>query len=455
MAEKLSEPLIADDELQKAAAVRLHLLVCCIIMFSEGFYATQIFPYVSWMAEDLRGSAHSIGTYTGLLYTASSLGSLSTAYIWARASNHFGRKRCLIVGLSCNICTTLMIAFSTNYWGTVVLRLLSGLLNNNLSIVRTSLRETYAKAKESDTKAFSMLSVAFGASCVAGPSLGGLLYGLGYTPGDEIIQQWSLPMCTCTFLYIVSLSVVLKWLSDDACKVGATGTVASSDGPPPLLLRQGRFLLLLAMGGGHSYVFTGWELGYPLLARLPSDEGGEAWTTAQIGLTFLVGSVGLMSYCFFLYPVLAERIPVLSLWICQWILPVLAMPAFSRALPYLISINARSWIIQAVNYVTQLVVSVLLGSQFVSIQLMLNEHVAQEPNGASLLALANSYLVSTQGLVRAASPMATGSLFTLGRNLGLGVSLPFDHLSVIGLLCGIGCAVLYRRSAPTGMHGAT
>merc|ERR1719323_1165949 len=95
---------------------------------------------------------------------------------------------------------------------------------------------------------------------------------------------------------------------------GATHALQSTSAQTPGLLRDLRFVLLLIMGGGHSYIFTGWEIAYPLIARLPADESGENWTTADIGLTFLVGSVGLMLYSLAFYPALTKRLSVIRLW---------------------------------------------------------------------------------------------------------------------------------------------
>jgi len=260
----------------------------------------------------------------------------------------------------------------------------------------------------------------------------------------------------CTALYTGALIVVATCLQETAepqagwaspQKPRCTGGAAT-----PPLLRSRRFLLLLAMGGGHSYVFTGWELVYPLLARLQPCMGGEAWSTSEVGLTFLMGSLGLMCYSLLLYPRLAKRIPVLRLWVWQWALPLLVLPAFPRALGCLISagVPSRSLAVQLLNYCTQLVLSVLLGSEFISIQLLLNGYVAGEPDAKGTLALANSYLVSVQALVRALSPMFTGALFSVGVHggwPGSGVALPLDHLALVGLVCGVLCALGFGRPA--------
>jgi len=433
---------------RKQRRLTRQVALCCFVMFAEGFYATQIFPYVSAMTEELRGTTDLIGPYTGLLYTSQSAGMLISAYVWAAASNHYGRRRCLIFGVSFNIATSFLLACSTDYWITVFLRILAGLTNNNLSILRTSLREFFMQQGADDTTAFSMLSVAFGASSIAGPSVGGLLY-VKLPGAGALLPCWAPPFLLCMVLYCISLAVVVTWLPETANlehrnKQEAIIIEKNPNGGARRLLRETKFILLLVMAGGHSYIFTGWELVYPLFARLHAEAGGEEWLTSDIGLTFLVGSIGLMSYSLLVYPKVAKLMPTIRLWIWQWVPPIVIMPLFPRLVQYALShgFHHKGWIIRLLNFGSQLVVSILLGSKFISIQLLLNSYVAGQHE---LLALANGYLVSTQALVRAISPLSTGSLFTVGvHDHIIGPALPFDHLALAGLVCGVACALAFE-----------
>merc|ERR1712039_272098 len=110
--------------------------------------------------------------------------------------------------------------------------------------------------------------------------------------------------------------------------------------------------------------------------------------------------------------------------------------------------------VSMLNYGTQALLSVLLGSGFISIQLLLNSYVSKLPNSSGQLALANSMLVSVQALVRAISPMANGALFTLGLQVEgddplslVSRALPFDTLGLIGAISCIGCALAFERSS--------
>jgi len=450
--------------------LRKQVMISCFIMFAEGYYATQVFPYIASMAEDLRHSKESVGFYSGLLYTCQSIGNLATAVFWAKMSNKYGRRVCLLTGLAFNLCATVGIAVLQDYWLIFGLRLLSGLMNSNLSIMRTSLRESFSYEEEDDTSAFSMLSVAFGASSVCGPSIGGILYGsqLPFGLGDGWANPWTSPLLTCTALYTLCLVTTFSvmpetaFLTDQLVPIapgkqsnGRSGAVKSGSQPSDSknLLKDSRFLLLLIVGGGHSFTFTGWELAYPLVARVPADDDGEGWSTAEIGITFLVGSVGLMTYSLLLYPRIVRKVTVIRVWVYSWIIPLLIYPSFPRILTAVVSAGheTHGGMVNLLNYVAQLFISVLLGSGFISIQLMLNSYVASRPGARTALAVANSWMVSTQALVRAVSPMSTGALFTLGiqaENDGsafLSRSLPFDFLAVIGLVSCVLCALEFER----------
>ncbi|CAK0887656.1 unnamed protein product, partial [Prorocentrum cordatum] len=388
---------------------------------------------------------------------------LITAYIWASISNRRGRRICLLVGLLAGLCTTTVQAFCKSYWVVAGARFSAGLLNSNLSIMRTALRETFQHERSEDTWAFSTLSVAFSASCMAGPSLGGLMYGtsLPILEGD-MQNPWSASMLTCVFMYAFCFAFTWWRLPETAFLASKRGSSKRTEnvidehiGQP--LLHDVNFLLLLVMGGGHSYVFTGWEIVYPLIARLPLEERGEQWTAADIGVTFLMGSFFLCLYSLACYPRIAQRLPIVRFWCLSLVAPLLVMPAFPRLLTAICSAHEcaaedSSGLVSALNYGAQVCVSVLLGSGFISIQVILNNYVGVRPDGKSALALANSMLVSVQALVRAASPVVTGSLLVFGlgqedspERWGLSRSLPFDSLALVGLTACLLAALAFER----------
>jgi len=346
------------------------------------------------------------------------------------------------------------MAQTGDFWTALAVRFVSGLMNSNLALMRTALRESFHHEEAEDTWAFSTLSVAFGAASVAGPSLGGLLYGKTVPMLGEYQYPWTMPNLWSTVLYLLPLSVTALAMPETAFLqvaphlAGKTSLPRASTG----LMRNFNFVLLLIVGGGHSYVFTGWEITYPLIARIPAENFGEDWSTAQVGVTFLMGSFALMLYSLVIFPWIASKVRVIRIWILSWVLPIFIIPFFPRVLTYMCEVNASLLDVTLLNYGAQALISVLLGSGFISIQLLLNSYVSRLPNSSAQLALANSMLVSTQALVRAISPMANGALFTLGLQVedthpGAFVSraLPFDTLGVIAAIACVACAIVFER----------
>eukprot|EP00931_Biecheleriopsis_adriatica_P021382 TRINITY_DN13993_c0_g2_i2.p1 TRINITY_DN13993_c0_g2~~TRINITY_DN13993_c0_g2_i2.p1 ORF type:complete len:462 (+),score=77.40 TRINITY_DN13993_c0_g2_i2:28-1386(+) len=424
-----------DAQFHEDKRLRQHLTASCFIMFAGGFRATQLFPYASMMTQSLRASELDLGFWTGLMLTAQPLGMLPTANLWAHFSNIHGRRICLQLGLISNVVTLLLISFSSSYWTVVLLRFISGALDSTLAIMRTSLREAYQAARRDDTWGFSLIQVAFGASSVAGPALGGILYGQQQQfISSTQLQPWLVPYMLCTVLYVL-----------------AAGSSSDSKLVEASLLQRLPFLLLLIMCGGHSYVFTGWELAFPFLARLPLAENGEQLDAGEIGTTFLIGSLGLMAYTSCLYPKMVKQFSVLLIWTWSCALTVPIVVAFPRIVKIVSAEDIYDIsLFRLVNYLAQFSVSVLLGSGFTSIQLMINSYVSRLPNASHNLSLANGWLSSTQALVRAFSPSVTGALFAARySSFSLlkmeGCALSFDSLAAVLAICCVACALFYAK----------
>merc|ERR1712176_1727750 len=232
--------------------------------------------------------------------------------------------------------------------------------------MRTSLHEAFQAAGKDDTRAFSLVQVAFAASSVTGPALGGLLYAKQVTLGTWQWPPWFLPYILCICLYATAIVFTYCWLTETVDlrhtegikELESPGMTRGQSTDKFDLMHQTPFLLLLVMCGGHSYVFTGWELAFPFIAHLPIAEGGEELLPADIGAVFLVGSVGLIMYNLFAYTKLAQHFPVIDIWRWSLLMPVLVIMIFPRLLNELSSEDGpfRSVLVQFVNYASQFLV---------------------------------------------------------------------------------------------------
>merc|ERR1740138_1524284 len=129
-----------------------------------------------------------VSLYSGVLYSSYAFGQILSSTCWAKVSNVKGRRFCILFGVSISFFVSLSLALIANYWVFVLLRFVQGALNCSLFMVRTTLRELHSQRGLDSTKAFSRLQVAFGAASVAGPSLGGLLYG-----SVPMLHKWAPP----------------------------------------------------------------------------------------------------------------------------------------------------------------------------------------------------------------------------------------------------------------------
>lgn len=405
----------AEQELRRA------VLAASFVMFAEGFCATMTFPFASFMVQRLRGTDESLGIMTGLFFTAFPFGSLLTARMWGSAANRLGRRACLLVSLSFSTWLTFAIAICPVYEFIVMLQFLRGSLNCSLAMTRTCLRERVDELQGDEVWAFSVLQASFAASSVVGPAVGGFLYG--WPVNHDSILPWASPHIAAFGLYILAFTFSYAFVVETV-NLEVTSKEVS-------LFGHVSIIHLLIMVAGHSYVFTGFQVGYPLFAR----NSLEAWTSTRIGVAFLIGSVGLLFHTIFTYPAMVKRMGLSTFWSWSWIVCIIVLITFPRILNLLLTLgfDGKSSIIAVANWVPQLCISMFQGCNFTTLQLMMNRLISARDDAEHALPLANAWMVSMQALARAISPVMTGSLLAYP-TVCQGV-LAFDALAGIAALC--------------------
>mmetsp|Transcript_34948 Transcript_34948/g.62907 ORF Transcript_34948/g.62907 Transcript_34948/m.62907 type:complete len:481 (+) Transcript_34948:70-1512(+) len=409
--------------------VRNAVIAACAAMFVEGFYATVSFPFASFMVEDMRGREN-LGTMTGLFFTAFPIGSLLTAKRWGDTGNIIGRRNSLLISVSCQLVLTLGMAFCPIYEIMVFLRFLQGFTNCTLPMTRTTLRERIQQLEclDDEVRAFSLLQTAYAASVVSGPAIGGFLYGL---PAGTFILPWGTAHLLCVVFYCFSLLFNYMFMVETV-DLDVPNDLRRQSSREVKLSDDMSMIYYMLMVSGHSYVFTGWEVGYPLLARNKELQG---WSSAMIGITFLVGSIGLLLHTLFSYPIMVRSWGLGSVWSSSWLICIVVLIVFPRLVNQMLSMGyaGHSTEIIIANYVAQLFVSVLQGCNFTTLQFILNRLIAVRNDSEYALPLANGWSAALQAVARAISPSFTGTFMT-SESIFDG-NLSFDALAVIGILC--------------------
>ena len=93
-------------------------------------------------------------------------------------SDKYGRKPIVLCGVLGTIPATLAFGFSKSFLQALIARTVAGLLNGNVSAIRTMVADTVMETSH-QAKAFSIMPFIGNAGSILGPILGGL-----YPPGQ-------------------------------------------------------------------------------------------------------------------------------------------------------------------------------------------------------------------------------------------------------------------------------
>ncbi|KAI2617985.1 MFS general substrate transporter [Hypomontagnella submonticulosa] len=115
-----------------------------------------------------------ISEYSGLLVAAFPLAQFFVSLPWGRLSDAYGRRLSIVGGLFVSVVANIGFGFSRSFGSLLFWRVLAGLANGNVGIMRTVTAEVVRERKY-QTKAFLLLPLVFNAGMVASLALGGCL----------------------------------------------------------------------------------------------------------------------------------------------------------------------------------------------------------------------------------------------------------------------------------------
>lgn len=126
------------------------------------------------MIESFNVPTDQVAKWAGLTSASFSLSQCVTAIAWGRASDRFGRKPVILLGLFCTMIFTALIGFSKSLPWVLIMRSLQGACNGNVGIIRTMVAEL-VKEKELQPRAFSVMPLVWTIGSILGPTFGGAL----------------------------------------------------------------------------------------------------------------------------------------------------------------------------------------------------------------------------------------------------------------------------------------
>ena len=328
----------ARSDAEAAAATtplpRAALVVVFLIQISEAMNATVLFPFVVFMLRDFGVSERRLGALSGVVGATFFAGQVLSSYHWGRLADSVGCKRCLVLGSLGTALASGCFALSRSAGAAIGARLLCGLINGNIGVMKSFL--THATDETNRPAAFAVMPLGFGLGIVAAAEIGGALS----RPADRWPAvfgaffwrryKYALPLLVCAGFQLLTALFAQIVIADGGERTESYAAVDAGDGaaePAPLrpVWRQRKPLLSCAAYAFMASAQILFDELFPLYAR-----GCLGWRPASIGaflsysgLSVFVGAL--------LSPRLIRRTSTMTMFfVCNGLsLPLgLALPLF-------------------------------------------------------------------------------------------------------------------------------
>lgn len=155
------------------------LFVLTLARLSEPLTQTSLGSYLFYQLQSFDPSLpdSTISSQAGIIQAAFPFAQFLTAMLWGRFADspHGGRKKAICIGLLGTMCSILGFGFSHSFGMAVAFRLLGGVLNGNIGVMRTMISEII-KEKKYQSRAFLLLPMTFNIGVIIGPILGTTIF---------------------------------------------------------------------------------------------------------------------------------------------------------------------------------------------------------------------------------------------------------------------------------------
>ncbi|KAG0140126.1 hypothetical protein CROQUDRAFT_111285 [Cronartium quercuum f. sp. fusiforme G11] len=312
------------------------LAIICIMRFTEPISFTVIFPFINQMLEDLKITPDRtrIGFYAGLIESLFAFAQLCTALYWGRLSDRIGRKPVILLGLFGLAVSVITFGLQSSLTGLIVTRALAGMMNGNIGILRSVIREITDHTNHAQALAFLPLCYALGG--IMGPLLGGYLaqpatqYPALFGSSDFLkAYPYALPGIAAGLFNLCAILLGLFYLEESlpSKQLANRQTVLIAQTQLNLQLQQpqpgqatitsllDRNLLGILLSFFIINLQTAaWNSLIPLFAYTRIEDGGLSLSLDQIGFCLSLNGLGLLIVQVFIFPSLQRRFGPLALY---------------------------------------------------------------------------------------------------------------------------------------------
>ncbi|KAK3305581.1 major facilitator superfamily domain-containing protein [Chaetomium strumarium] len=166
-----------------------------LVRATEAIAWSSIFPYAYYMIESFEVLEHDIAFYAGALVGVFTFGEFLTNIVWARVSDHIGRKPTLMIGTLCSLIAALSLGLSRSVAMAIASCAFGGLFNPNVGLHEHFLSLPLSHLSGED---------------LFGPVLGGLLA----KPVASYPYPYLLPNLVVGLLQILTLLLTFMFLQE-------------------------------------------------------------------------------------------------------------------------------------------------------------------------------------------------------------------------------------------------
>ncbi len=257
------------------------LLTVLLIVFVDILGFTVMIPLLPFYAENLGATPFQIG----MLSSIYGFCSLIAGPILGDLSDHFGRRRILLISQIGSCVGFIILAFSNALWIVFLSRIIDGVTAGNLTVAQAYISDVTKPQQR--TRAMGLIGASFGLGFIVGPALSGLLSHFGHTA----------PIWASAFLSFLSIIGTYLFLKEVNTKThGYSGLSGPIDHVKKLITLfktpalKNCFILFFIF----SFSFSLYMSGLPMYCERILMWKGKNFTVREVGILFsYIGLVAL------------------------------------------------------------------------------------------------------------------------------------------------------------------
>ena len=210
MAEPKEEPKLPTQQ----------LIILSLCRFADPVAFTSVFPYLPEMIESFHVPKGDVAEWVGITSASFSLSQCVTGILFGRASDRFGRKPVILLGVLCTMTASLAFGFSTSLAWAIAARSLAGASAGGIGVIRTTVAEMVPE-RELQPRAFSVMPLVWSTGSILGPVVGGVLAKPAVNFPQAFGNSWllkqfpfALPNLVACGLYVFGLPTGFLFLKE-------------------------------------------------------------------------------------------------------------------------------------------------------------------------------------------------------------------------------------------------